>query len=76
MFERDRPTCTGVNSLLWVRVITETLLADEGCADAGDIARRCPHYLLLVCDCGADDYCRPAMTPPSTGSTTPVMKLA
>jgi hypothetical protein len=28
------------------------------------------------CDCGADDYCRPAMPPPSTGSTTPVMKLA
>jgi len=45
MFERViAPTCTGVNSLLWVRVITETLLADEGC----DVARRCPHGLLLA----------------------------
>jgi hypothetical protein len=33
---------------LWVRVITETLLADEGCVGACDVARRCSHGLLLA----------------------------
>jgi hypothetical protein len=32
--------------------------------------------LMSDADLIVGDYCRPAMTPPSTGRTTPVMKLA
>jgi len=56
-----------VRGLRWKREVKETLVPRAQARDAS---------LVSDVDLIAGDHCLPAMTPPSTGRMTPVMKLA